>query len=126
MIAKNGLISVHIASRCMCKSTVKGKIECYWFEAYVCVWIFFSDSRHYVIIELLEPESVSYCWQKEEWISDDISWERFIDQFISYDIRVSFEGFSYLLPKFNKFLVKVGARIVELIKYLPHIIAEII
>lgn len=59
MIAKNRLIFVHVASRSMSESTVKGKIKSYGLETDVCIGVFLPDSSYDVVIKLLESEPIS-------------------------------------------------------------------
>ena len=63
MIAKDGLVSVHVASRSMSEPTVESEVESYRLEAYVSVRVFFSDSGDDIIVKLLKSKSVSYSRQ---------------------------------------------------------------
>ncbi len=59
MVAKDGLVTVNVASRSMGKARVKGEIECNGLEADVGVIVLLADSCNYIVIKLLELDSFS-------------------------------------------------------------------
>ena len=87
MVAEDGFVFILVASGSMCEPAIEGKVEGNGFEADVGVWVYLSNAGDYVVIELLELESFSYCGKEEQGVSDCISDERFVDEFVGDDVR---------------------------------------
>lgn len=126
MITQNWLISVFISSWRMRKSRRNEVIKSNWLEAYWCVLVNLSYGLWKFIIKLLEFDSLSHRWNYQSWISPKISNKWLINQFISYDIRVSHKSFCKFFPESIEFFIQFMIDIVKIIEALTNIITEII
>jgi hypothetical protein len=126
VVAENGFVAVHVASWGMAEAAVEGEVEGYGLEADVCVIVLLSDSSNYIIVKLLELDSLSQAGKQKSRVSDRITNKRLIDKLISNDIRVTLESLSKFLPILHKLFVEMGSGVVQMIEDIPNIVAEVV
>lgn len=110
----------------MCEATPESKIESDGFETNISVRVFLTDSSHHTIVELLEFETFGQAWNEKEGVSDGITHEGLIDEFVGYHVRVSSEGLSYFLPVLYKFAMQIASRVIKVIEHFSNVIAEVV
>jgi len=110
----------------MSKTRIKGKIKSNWLKANICIVIDLSNSFHHTIIKLLKFNSLCNWWNQKKWISNCIPNKWFIDEFISNDIRITLEVWSYFTPVCNEFMMYIMICVVKMVENLSNIVTCII
>lgn len=126
MVAQDGLIAVHVASRGVREAGVEGEVESDGLETDVGVRVLLSDGGHHVVVELLKLEPFGCTRQQQERVSDSISDEGLVNEFVGDDVRVASEGLGYLLPEFDELFVEIATGVVELVEDFADVVAEVV
>jgi hypothetical protein len=126
VVAEDGLVAVYIASRSMLEATGESEVESDGLEADVGIFVDCSDGRDHAVVEALELKPLGDSREQQEGVSDGISDEGFVDEFIGHHVGVTLEGLGQFLPVLYEFFVEVAASVVQFVEDTADIVAEVV